>query len=73
MREATIIVYSLCVICAAILVFGGHRPGWRVAKVTELLDGVLAERAPRIALVLFWWWLGWHFLVGQTVDPPVLG
>ena len=41
--------------------------------LTELLDEVLAERAPRFVLVLFWWWLGWHFLVGQTVDPPLLG
>jgi len=73
MRDATIFVYSLCVVAFALLTIGGHRPGLRLGTLAELLDAALAERAPRIALVLFWWWLGWHFLVGQTVDPSVLG
>lgn len=71
MREATITIYALCLAAAIVLTVAGHVPRWRIAKVTETLDTVLAERAPRIALVLFWWWLGWHFLVGQTVDPPI--
>jgi len=73
MHEATLVIYSLCVVAAAVLAFGGHRPAWQLGTVTELLDAAMAARAPRFALVLFWWWLGWHFLVGQTVDPPLLG
>jgi len=72
MRDVTLVVYTLCVVAAAILAAGSHLPRWRVGTVAELLDGALADRAPRFALVLFWWWLGWHFLVGVTVDPPVL-
>ncbi len=73
MREVTIVVYGLCLVGAVLLAVGGALPRWRIGTVVELLDAVLAERAPRIALVLFWWWLGWHFLVAQTVDPPLLG
>lgn len=73
MRDITIGIYLLCLVAALVLAIGAHRPSWRLAKVTEMLDSVLAERAPRIVLVVFWWWLGWHFLVGQTVDAPVLG
>jgi hypothetical protein len=32
----------------------------------------MSDRAPRIAILVFWWWLGWHFLVARTVDPPLL-
>jgi len=73
MRDVTIAIYVLCLLAALVLTVSGHRPRLRIGRVTEMLDAVLAERAPRVALVVFWWWLGWHFLVGQTVDPPVLG
>jgi uncharacterized protein DUF6186 len=35
----------------------------------RMLVAVFVDRAVRVALVVFWWWLGWHFLVAQTVDP----
>ncbi len=73
MRDVTIAVYLLCLVAALLLTVAAHLPVRGVAPLTELLDEVLAERAPRFVLVLFWWWLGWHFLVGQTVDPPLLG
>lgn len=73
MRDVTIAVYLLCLAGALALTVMAHLPARGVAPLTELLDEMLAERAPRFVLVLFWWWLGWHFLVGQTVDPPVLG
>jgi hypothetical protein len=28
-----------------------------------VLDLVMADRAARITVMLFWWWIGWHFLV----------
>ncbi len=27
-----------------------------------LLDYLLQSRANRVGMVLFWWWLGWHYL-----------
>lgn len=38
------------------------------ASVTALFDRVMTSRAARIAIIVMWWWLGWHFLAGQTVD-----
>ncbi|MBP2414716.1 hypothetical protein JOF48_003515 [Arthrobacter stackebrandtii] len=34
-----------------------------IAPLGVLLGNVFAHRAARIALLLFVWWLGWHFLV----------
>jgi len=35
-----------------------------LAGLGELLGHVFAVRAARVTLLLFVWWLGWHFLVG---------
>jgi hypothetical protein len=69
MRTFTIAVFLACVVAALVLWYTSRRDPVRVAPIGELLDAVFADRAPRVALVVFWWWLGWHFLVGQTVDP----
>jgi len=36
--------------------------------ITDLFDRVLTSRTIRLAVLVCWWWLGWHFLAGQTVD-----
>jgi Family of unknown function (DUF6186) len=60
-------------IAAAILVL--EYIGWRrraqFATFGELLDRVMTTQAARICILTFWWWLGWHFFVAQTVDPAV--
>jgi hypothetical protein len=33
----------------------------------------MTARSARICLLTFWWWLGWHFFVAQTVDPAIVG
>ena len=69
MRTFTIAVFIACVLAAGMLWLTSRQYPGRIAPVGELLDGVLADRAARVALVVLWWWLGWHFLVAQTVDP----
>ena len=69
MRTFTIAVFIACVLAAGVLWLTSRRNPGRIAPVGELLDGVLADRTARVALVVLWWWLGWHFLVAQTVDP----
>jgi hypothetical protein len=56
--------------CVAALIF----TAWRAARedpeatIAELFDRVMATRTVRIAMIVAWWWLGWHFFVAQTVD-----
>jgi hypothetical protein len=45
----------------------------RLAPLGELLGTVLASRPARVVIVLFWWWLGWHFLVAPPEDFWLLG
>lgn len=71
MRELTIAGYLLCLIAAALLELAARRRESPLATLGELLDEVLSERAPRLTILLFWWWLGWHFLFARTIDPPV--
>lgn len=40
-----------------------HRPGSRLVPLGTLLATILQRRSVRIAILLFWWWAGWHFLV----------
>lgn len=63
MRDVTIAGFLLCGIAMAALVLQSHRDPLRIAPFTALLDVVLADRAARFTVLLFWWWLGWHFLV----------
>jgi hypothetical protein len=43
------------------------------ATVTALFDRMMSDRTVRLAVIVCWWWLGWHFLVAQTVDPGIAG
>ena len=47
--------------------------GWLIgrryadASVTALFDRLMTQRPVRVAVIVIWWWLGWHFLAGQTL------
>jgi sirohydrochlorin ferrochelatase len=65
-RLATIGVFAT----AALLVLAGHllgrvRPDL-VADLPTVFERLMARRATRVAVVLAWAWVGWHFLV----TPP---
>lgn len=57
------------VLCAAAL----GLVSWRAhmhdpeATVTALFDRLLDDRSVRLAVIVCWWWLGWHFLAGATL------
>ena len=65
-RALTIAIF---VACAGALVALGlvarTRPLW-VTDLRTLFARLLARRATRVAVVLAWAWIGWHFLV----TPP---
>mgnify|MGYP001095320060 CR=1 FL=1 len=62
------IYFGLCAVAlvvAALIV----RHEYPEATLTALFDRMMDDRVVRIAVIVIWWWLGWHFLAGQTVDP----
>jgi hypothetical protein len=38
----------------------------KLHKVGILMNRILHHRTTRIAIILGWWWIGWHFLVNQV-------
>ncbi len=66
-RILTIGGYGVLAIAMVVLLVLGHRRRSSIAPFGELVDVILIDRTTRLAIMLCWWWLGWHFLVGQTV------
>jgi hypothetical protein len=62
-RELTIGVYLALVGAAGALLLLPRTHPAQFEPVTSVLDDVVASGPARIAIVTFWWWLGWHFLV----------
>ncbi|MHB8219477.1 MAG: DUF6186 family protein [Acidimicrobiales bacterium] len=61
-RSATFVIWALlglATLAVAILAVAGRRG--RVARPGALLGPVGAHPTVRVALVLGWMWLGWHF------------
>ncbi|RAN74841.1 hypothetical protein B5P43_27570 [Bacillus sp. SRB_336] len=56
--------YALVPAAGIALVVAAHVKQAALAGLGELLGRVFVTRAARITLLLFVWWLGWHFLVG---------
>ena len=40
-----------------------RRKDSKVASIGKLFDRVMHHRATRVAIMIAWWWVGWHFLV----------
>ncbi|OJU56893.1 MAG: hypothetical protein BGO04_01980 [Microbacterium sp. 70-38] len=53
---------SCFVLCGAALAVTGWVIGRRypAATVTAMFDRLMADRVIRVAIVVIWWWLGWH-------------
>jgi hypothetical protein len=57
----------LCFVAAGLVIWlVTRRVKSKVASLGELLDRVMHHRATRVAIMLAWWWIGWHFLVNQV-------
>ena len=69
MRELTVVVFLACAAMGVALWWGGRRRAFGLVSIADVVDRALAGRAARMTILLFWWWIGWHFLVARTVDP----
>ena len=66
-RLLTVAGFVACLLLIVILDLVARREPQTVTPLASMIDHVMASRSARIGILLFWWWLGWHFLVGQTV------
>jgi len=62
----SVAVFALCgiALAAAALLERRRDPE---ATVNAMFDRALSDRTVRIAVLLIWWWIGWHFFAGQTL------
>jgi hypothetical protein len=64
-RELTVAAYAgLALLLVAFELTSRRRPE-AVASVTGMVRRACRTRAGQLFLVLAWWWLGWHFLLGN--------
>lgn len=40
-----------------------RRAGLKVASVGQMIDRIMHKRTTRVAIMIAWWWVGFHFLV----------
>ena len=59
-----LIAAGFLLIAVGLVVVGvlGHRAPGRWITFGDLLGGLWGRRATRVAILLAWWWVGWHFL-----------
>lgn len=69
MRFFTIDIYLLCALSAVLVTVWSRRHPEKITPPGTFLDVILESRAARLAVIVFWWWIGWHFLFAQTIDP----
>lgn len=56
-----LVEYSVVILLGfALWIFGRIRPHI-IAPLGELVSRLMHHRNTRIALMVIWWWLGWHF------------
>lgn len=65
-RIATLVAYGLALVLIVTLEVTGRREGSRVPTLAKLCGFVMRYRVGpvplgRVALLGFWWWVGFHF------------
>ena len=65
-RLITIAGYLSFVIAGLTVWLVTRRKDSKVASIGKLFDRVMHHRATRVAIMIAWWWVGWHFLVNTV-------
>lgn len=63
----TVAGFVLFALAGVGLELAARRPRSRLPRLGDVLSLVTSTGPGRVALLLCWWWLGWHFLVRSTV------
>jgi hypothetical protein len=62
-REVTYFGFAVIGVAAVALVLFSHRSNSAVPTPSVLFTRLLGKRTTRVAFVLAWWWIGFHFFV----------
>jgi hypothetical protein len=63
-RSATVAAYAALILTLVVLEAVARRRPEALASVSGMVRRVCRTRSGQLCLVLAWWWLGWHFLLG---------
>jgi hypothetical protein len=62
-RSLTIGGYLFLVLFGLVFWQITRRAGSKVASVGQMIDRIMHKRTTRVAIMIAWWWVGFHFLV----------
>jgi hypothetical protein len=62
-RDVTYLGFSVIGVVAVVLVLVSHWRRSRVPTLSVVFSRLMRKRTTRVALVLAWWWIGFHFFV----------
>lgn len=62
-RDLTYAGFALIGVVALALILFSHRKNSPVPTLSVLFGRLMRRRTTRVALVLAWWWIGFHFFV----------
>jgi lauroyl/myristoyl acyltransferase len=62
-RELTYLGFALIWVAAFALALVSHLPRSPIPTLGVLFARLMRRRVTRVALVLAWWWIGFHFFV----------
>lgn len=62
-RDMTYVGFTLIGVLAVALVLFSHRRNSPVPTPGVLFTRLMGRRTTRVAFVLAWWWIGFHFFV----------
>ena len=65
-RWITIAGYLAFVLAGVVAWLLTKRLASKTSSLGKLLDRVMHHRATRVAIMIAWWWVGWHFLVNKV-------
>lgn len=63
-RVLTSLVYLAVALSLVATELVARRPRSSVPTSADLVRWVAHRRSAQIGLLLAWWWLGWHFVLG---------
>lgn len=63
-RAITEASYALLGCAAVILAIVSRRSHGRLPTFSALVIWAARRRSAQFGMVLVWWWLGWHFVLG---------